>query len=216
MAATTAKRGGPVIAPLRGSSPRGMLSQSTITEDGTREPKLCLTNDQSFNSQKGEKRSLDNRVESNSLMPARFGRALMRIMLHYICWLSNRFPKERLLMTKVGCKSTYCRVVCLQPTTALRLCTCTAGILLDALWMEFGGAPNPLLWSDVSEVVGDLANDLARRKDWDTLEWHALHQKQLASEKAGDNDAGFVSDHDEFAGAFEMTVSFSDDTAGGP
>ena len=91
-------------------APLGMLSQSTITEDGTREPKLCLTNDQSFNSQKGEKRSLDNRVESNSLMPARFGRALIRIMLHYICWLSNRFPKERLLMTKVDCKSTYCRV----------------------------------------------------------------------------------------------------------
>ena len=73
-----------------------------------------------------------------------------------------------------------------------------------------------MLWSDVSEMVGDLANDLAQRKDWDTLEWHALQQKQLASEKAGHNDAGFVSDHDEFAGVFEMTVSFSDDTAGGP
>jgi hypothetical protein len=69
-------------------------------------------------------------------------------------------------MTKVDWKSAYRRVH-LRPSTAVKSCTFIDGLLLMALRMTFGGAPNPAQWSDISEVVTDLANDLVRRNDWD-------------------------------------------------
>ena len=43
------------------------------------------------------------------------------------------------------------------------------------------GAPNPSQWSDVSEVVVDLANDLVRRDDWYPRAWIAPQQYLLDS-----------------------------------
>ena len=138
--------------------------------------------------------------------PARFGRALMRL-LHYICLLRRRFPGERLLLTKVDCKSAYRRIH-LQATTALKACTDFTGILLVALRLTFGGSPNPSQWSDVSEVATDLANDLVRRDDWDPTVWSAPQQLLLTSDKAVDCDAGTVKVDDEFGEAAEMSVVY--------
>ena len=52
----------------------------------------------------------------------------------------------------------------MQLITAAKSCTCIAGLLLMALQMTFGGAPNPSQWSDISEVVTDLANDITRER----------------------------------------------------
>lgn len=187
-------------------APLGMVVQSTINEDGSRAVKLRLTHDQSFNSTKGAKRSVNDRVDPTRLTPARFGRALLRL-LHFVCYLRWRFPNERLLLTKVDCKSAYRRIH-LQPVTAAKSCTYIAGMLLMALRMTFGGAPNPSQWSDVSEVVADLANDLVRRDDWDPTDICAPQQPLLDSPKAVDNDAGFVRKEDAFAPAYEMSVRY--------
>jgi hypothetical protein len=140
MAATTAKRGGPATATLHGSSTRdGITIHDQHRRCNERAQTLSHSQGPVIQFPKGGKISVNNRVESNSLMPARFGsRALTRMPL-FICWLRNRFPKERLLMTKVDCKSAYRRVH-LQRTTTLRLSTCTAGKVLVALRMTFGGA----------------------------------------------------------------------------
>ena len=61
-------------------------------------------------------------------------------------------------------------------------------LLLVALRMTFGGAPNPSQWSDVSDVITDLANDLVRRSDWDPEVFHSPHQHLLDSDEAVDND----------------------------
>jgi hypothetical protein len=61
-----------------------------------------------------------------------------------------------------------------------------------ALRMPFGGSPNPSLWSDVSEVVTDLANDLVRRSDWDPTRHHSPHQPLLESDRAKDDHADGV------------------------
>ncbi len=53
----------------------------------------------------------------------------------------------------------------LQGKKAVKSSTCTAGMKLEALRMTFGGAPNPSQWSDISEVIADLANDLVRRSN---------------------------------------------------
>ena len=78
--------------------------QSGTTRSGrTNDNRRKLTHDQSFIPIRGERRSVNNRVITAELTPARFGRALMRL-LHYICLLRRRFPGERLLLTKVDCK----------------------------------------------------------------------------------------------------------------
>jgi hypothetical protein len=65
-------------------------------------------------------------------------------------------------------------------------------MLLVALRMMFGGAPNPSQWSDILEVIADLANDLVRRSDWDPGAWSAPRQGILRTSEAVDNDKGFV------------------------
>ena len=185
-------------------APLGVVTQSTVGADGTKETKLRLTHDQSFNATRGARRSVNDRVDVDQLTPARFGRALLRF-LHYTCKLRKQFPGERLLITKVDFKSAYRRVH-LKAKTALKSCTCTAGMLLVALRMTFGGAPNPSQWSDISEVITDLANDLVRRSDWDPAEWNAPQQKVLRTDEAVDNDKGHVFPEDEFGKAFATSV----------
>ena len=156
-------------------APLGVASQWTIGEDESRQPKLRLTHDQSFNATKGQSRSVNDRVLTDNLMPAHFGRALMQF-LHYVCQLRRLFQNERLLITKVDCNSAYRRVH-LQAETALKVCTVITGTLLVALRLTFGGAPNPSQWSDVSETAVDLANNLVRRDDWwDPAKWFTPQQ----------------------------------------
>ena len=101
-----------------------------------------------------------------------------------------------MLITKVNFKSAYRRVH-LKAKTAFKSCTCTAGMLLVVLRMTFGGAPNPSQWSDISEVITDLANDLVRRRDWDPTVWSAPQQKILRTSEAVDNDKGHVNPGDD-------------------
>ena len=82
------------------------------------------------------RRSVNNRVVAERLTPARFGQALLRF-LHDTCQIRRQFPNERLLITKVDCKSAYRRVH-LQAKTAVKSNTCTTGMLLVALRMTFG------------------------------------------------------------------------------
>ena len=187
-------------------APLGVVAQWTIDENGDRKPKLRLTHDQSFNPTRGERRSVNDRVITAELTPARFGRALMRL-LHYICLLRRRLPGERLLLTKVDCKSAYRRIH-LQATTAIKACTVFAGLLLVALRLTFGGAPNPSQWSDVSEVAVDLANDLVRRNDWDPTVWSAPQQYLLSSDKAVDCNTGTLRGDERFSKAAEMLVAY--------
>ena len=82
-------------------------------------------------------------------------------------------------------------------------------MLLVALCMTFGGAPgapNPSQWSDILEVIANLANDLVRRTDWDPAVWTAPQQKVLRTSKAVDNDEGHIHPGDEFGKAFAMSV----------
>ena len=77
--------------------------------------------------------------------------------------------------------------------------------------MTLGGAPNPSQWSDVSEVVADLANDLVRRLKWDAALMKCPHQEALISDRAVDSDSGFVQADDSFGVAYPMSVVFPSD-----
>ena len=141
MTAPSAK-GGALELPHCEVAPLGMVSQMTIGADGANETKLRFTHDQSFEASRGVRRSVNDRVVAERLTPARFGRALFRF-LHYTCKRQRQFPDQRPLITKVDCKSAYWRVH-LQVKTAVKSSTCTAGMLLVALRITFGGAPTPV------------------------------------------------------------------------
>ena len=147
-----------------------MVAQTTIDKGGEPQRKLRLTHDQSFSPKGSSSRSVNDRVDETTLTPARFGKAFSRFLYH-ISYLRKIKTDEPNYMTKGNFKSAYRRIHLPAPT-AVKACTFVHGILLVALRMTVGGSPNPSLWSDVSEVVTDLANDLVRRSDWDSSRQH--------------------------------------------
>ena len=169
-----------VIAPL------GLVEQFSIDAAAQRISKRRLTHDQSFDVVPGSNRSVNHRLITEELTPSRFGRAFSR-HLHTIAHLRRLHPNQRILQTKVDCKSAYRRIH-LAAATAVQAIVVIAGILLVALRQTFGGAANPSHWSDFSEVATDLANDLVRRQDWDPLVIHSPHQHLLSEAHSMDDD----------------------------
>ena len=76
-------------------APLGMVLQMSIGVDRAKETKLRLTHDQSFNTSRGTRRSVNNRVVAERLTPARSGRALLRF-LNFTCKPRRQFPNEPL------------------------------------------------------------------------------------------------------------------------
>ncbi|KAI2512435.1 hypothetical protein MHU86_1888 [Fragilaria crotonensis] len=127
--------------------------------------------------------------------------------MYHISFLRQLWPDEPIWMTKVDCKSAYRRIH-LKAATAMKSCTSIDDLLLVALRMTFGGAPNPSQWSDVSEMITDLANDLVRRDDWDPSVYHSPHQHLLDTEGAVDNDKGSVDKMSVFGKADYFAVNY--------
>ncbi|KAI2500083.1 hypothetical protein MHU86_14410 [Fragilaria crotonensis] len=182
-----------------------MVAQTSIDEGNSIE-KLRLTHDQSFSPSGVAGRSVNERVDTSQLTEARFGKAFSRLMYH-ISFLRQLWPDEPIWMTKVDCKSAYRRIH-LKAATAMKSCTSIDDLLLVALRMTFGGAPNPSQWSDVSEMITDLANDLVRRDDWDPSVYHSPHQHLLDTEGAVDNDKGSVDKMSVFGKADYFAVNY--------
>ena len=187
-------------------APLGMVAQTSIDEKGNSIEKLRLTHDQSFSPSGVAGRSVNERVDTSQLTEARFGKAFSRLMYH-ISFLRQLWPDEPIWMTKVDCKSAYRRIH-LKAATAMKSCTSIDDLLLVALRMTFGGAPNPSQWSDVSEMITDLANDLVRRDDWDPSAYHSPHQHLLDTEEAVDNDKGSVDKMSAFGKADYFAVNY--------
>ena len=137
-----------------------------------------------------------------------FGKAFSSL-IYYIAYLRSVHPDEKILLTKVDWKSAYRRIH-LQADMAAKSYTCLDGLLLLALRMTFGGSPNPSEWNEVSEVMTDLANDLARRLDWDPRLHCSPHQGLLASRDAVDNDESHVRRDRPFGPAKSLAVNYPD------
>ena len=129
-----------------------------------------------------------------------FGKAFSPLLYH-ISFLRLMATNEPIYLTKVAFKSAYRRIH-LQPNTAVKLCTCIDWLLLIALRLTFGGSANSSLWSEGSEVITDLANDLVRRTDWDPKRHHSPHQHLLFSERAIDGDADMIPARDSIRRAY--------------
>ena len=76
----------------------------------------------------------------------------LRRFIHYIVDLRRTDPGTRILMTKLDFKAAY-RLLHTSDTTASQAIVIIEDMALLALCMTFEGAPNPSMWSDISEVV---------------------------------------------------------------
>jgi len=172
------------VLPNTAIAPLGLVLQASIDDKGNIVDKYRLTHDMTFEMSEKGQNSVNNRVIPTNLTPCRYGQALLRVC-HKIVFLRHNHPNEKILLTKVDWKSAYRRLH-LHVDTAAQSMVSIDGMLLMALRMTFGGAPNPSQWSDITEPACDLANDLCRRPDWSPAEFQSPHHKLL--QKAVDND----------------------------
>lgn len=96
----------------------------------------------------------------DELTPCRYGRAFTRY-IHWIAHLRSNFLDEKIFQTKTDYKSAYRRMHN-AAATAVQAAIVVGGFLLIALRLTFGGKPNPSRWSDLSEMLCDLGNDILR------------------------------------------------------
>jgi hypothetical protein len=149
--------------------PLGLVQQWTVGPDGKRIIKYRLTQDLSFSSDKAvEPVSVNSRVEMGSYPEMIYGWCLPRI-LHYIVSLRIHHPLLLIFISKYDYSNAYRRIA-----HSAKAATQTVSVNGDTAFMSlrltFGGSPNPPTWCMFSELVTDLANEIAQCPEWDLEE----------------------------------------------
>ena len=112
----------------------------------------------------GSKTSVNSRLIKEEIQECRFGYCLRRL-IHTIVDLRRRHPHLRIYISKIDFKSAYRRLhfawrLAIQATTAHK------DLAFIALRLTFGGAACPSEWSNMSEVVTDLAAVILNSEEW--------------------------------------------------
>ena len=69
-------------------------------------------------------------------------------------------------------------------------------IAIITLRLTFGGAPCPFVWSTISEMICDLANELLTCDDWNTEDLHASVQQDIPPRQFLSDDVPFATGRD--------------------
>ncbi len=160
-------------------APMNIMAQNTIDENGRIVLKDRLTHNQSWK-WGGSSTSVNSRVQKELLQATRYGFCICQI-INWAIAMRQKFPEQKILATKIDCKSAYRRGT-LHYSTALQTATQlpeeeTAIITLRE---TFGGALCPFEWGVISKPICDLANKLLKcNEDWDPSELHSLMQHEI-------------------------------------
>ena len=84
------------------------------------------------------------------------------------------------MQTKSDLKSAYCQLH-YSMCTACQSMVAIDNFILLALCLTFGGAANPSQWSDMSELICDLVNDIVHDIGWDPLVLCSPHQNLISA-----------------------------------
>jgi hypothetical protein len=181
----------------------GCIEQFSIDENGDRILKKRVTHDQSMCfSPDG---SVNKRTIAEALPEIQFGFALKRFIAVIIA-LRTLYPDKPILMYKCDLKSAYRRVhshasTAVQTIVSLKdICLNFVGIALMALRLCFGGSPCAPLFANLSELICDLCNELAKCESWDSRDHPSNYDPYIASPE-------FLSDDVPFAEALPTLVS---------
>jgi hypothetical protein len=144
--------------------PFGLAQQFTLTELGKRIVKYRLTQDLSF-SLSQEKCSVNSRIDMAKYNEMIYGWCLSRL-LHFIIALRLAHPNQSILIAKYDYSDAYRRMVHAGRAAAQSIAIFDK-VAYVALRLTFGGSPNPPTWCLFSEMVTDLANEIAICNEWD-------------------------------------------------
>jgi hypothetical protein len=138
--------------------PGGMVRQLSLKADGSRQPKSRFTHDLSFSITQHDA-SVNARVDISKHPEMVYGWCLLRL-IHYIAALRVRHPDVRILISKFDYADAYKRIS-QSPRSSAASVICFGDVAYICWRMVFGGSPNPAGFSGFSEMLTDLANEIA-------------------------------------------------------
>jgi hypothetical protein len=143
--------------------PFGLAQQFTLTELGERVVKYRLTQDLSF-SLLQEACSVNSRIDMAKYNGMIYRWCLSRL-IHFIIALCLAYPNQSILISKYDYSDAYCCMVHAGSAAAQSIAV-YGKVAYIALRLTFGGSPNPPTWCLFSEMVTDLANEIAICDEW--------------------------------------------------
>jgi len=167
--------------------PLNLQKQWTVNEAGDTIPKRRVTHNLSH--RRSTKKSINQRIRLDEMEPCQYGFALRRVC-HYMWYLRARFPTERILLAKTDMDKAYRRV----HTWGHIAAACTAiydGIAIPLLRLPFGSTPACSEFSQHSEAIFDLANDIFEDPAWNPTKVHSPNQHLLPPEHRLPDDEPF-------------------------
>jgi len=141
--------------------PGGMVEQFGLSSDGSRKRKRRLTHDLSF-ALTNKNISINDRVDMSCYPEMIYGWCFSRI-IHYIAALRYWNPGKRIYISKFDYSDAFKRLSQSSRTSAATVVR-FGEIAYIFLRMVFGGSPNPAAFSCFSEILTDMANELAMSK----------------------------------------------------
>ena len=146
--------------------PLGLVQQWTVDQDGARKAKFRLTQDLSFSTERGsEPTSINSRIDMSAYVDMVYGWCLPRIV-HFIVALRLQNTALLILISKYDYSDAYRRIAHSLAAAAQTIAINGSTAFLS-LRLTFGGSPNPPTWCMFSELVTDLANEIAQCDEWD-------------------------------------------------
>ena len=168
--------------------PIGLAFQKTINENGDIIDKERLTHDLSFPTESGT--SINLRTIDDLLTECIYGQCLRRI-LHRIHSMRLHFPTTPILLSKYDLDAAYRRLHS-HPTHAVKAITIVDDLAYILTRLPFGAAAGPSVYSVVSEMIFDLANDLVQESSWDHTSFQSPHSDKLSTPCIGDASGPFT------------------------
>ena len=141
--------------------PGGIVEQFSLNADGSRKRKRRFTHDLSFSITR-EDASINDRIDMGRYPDMVYGWCFSRI-IHYLAALRYHNPEKKIYISKFDYSDAYKRLSQSHQTCAATVVR-FAEIAYIFLRMAFGGSPNPAAFSCFSEILTDVANELAMSK----------------------------------------------------
>jgi hypothetical protein len=143
--------------------PFGLAQEFTLTKLGERVVKYRLTQDLSF-SLSQEACSVNSRIDMARYNEMIYRWCLSRL-IHFVIALRLAYPNQSILISKYDHSDVYRRMVHAGSAAAQSIAVYDK-VAYIALRLTFGGSPNPPTWCLFSEMVTDLANEIAICDEW--------------------------------------------------
>ena len=147
------------------------MRQWSLNENCERVDKFRLTQDLSFSINTDTDCSVNGRIDLQRYPEMVYGWCMPRI-LHVVAALREEHPGTAIFICKFDYSDAYRRVAHSPAATAQTIAVLDS-VAYVSLRLTFGGSPNPPTWCAVSEIVTDLANEIALCTPWDPIITHS-------------------------------------------